>query len=405
MYFLCTAVLYRPNYPEGHFFRGRVRPELGDPGNIPVTGMLFAEYITVLLMRKPIFGLLPFVGTIVFIVLFVLVLGGINPRVAFADFAEGQKAFDAEDFSTAFRYWHTSADQGEAKSQLELARLYRDGKGTNQDKVVASLYFTLAAQQQIKIAADEQQNLVEEFSEEELALAQKLVASWEPIDVKSGTEKTELTAQDKKALRWFKAAEKGTVKTIKEMIAGGFDLNKRDKDGWTALMLAALNNHRVTSKTLIEAGADLNIADPLGMTALMAASVAGNKPLVAFMVKSGADIEQEDTVGETAEYMAEQAGHVTIARYFSTLELPEDQIKEAQQILIALGYLEGSADGKTGPKTSEAVKKFQKDSGQKQTGLVRKLLLDTLEDKVADEPSLQADKTENPFEAASITTE
>ncbi|WP_162938079.1 ankyrin repeat domain-containing protein [Kiloniella sp. EL199] len=356
-------------------------------------------------MRKPIFGLLPFVGTIALMVLFVLVLGGINPRVAFADFTEGKKAFDAEDYSTAFRYWHTSADQGEAKSQLELARLYRDGKGTNEDKIVASLYFTLAAQQQIKVAAKEQQDLVEGLSEEELVLAQKLVASWEPVDAKSSPEKTELNSQEKEALRWFKAAEKGTVKTIKEMISGGIDLNKRDKDGWTALMLAALNNHKVTSKILIEAGADLNIADPLGMTALMAASVAGNKLLVEFMVKSGADIEQEDTVGETAEYMAEQAGHVTIARYFSTLELPEEQIKEAQELLIALGYLEGSADGKTGPKTSEAIKKFQKSSGQKQTGLVRKLLLETLEDKVTNRPLLPVEKTESPFEAASVTAE
>ncbi|WP_417431558.1 ankyrin repeat domain-containing protein [Kiloniella sp.] len=382
-----------------------MRPELGDPGDIFVTGLLFAEYITVLLMRKPIFGLLPFVGTIAFIIVFVIVLGGINPKAAFADFAEGKKAYDAEDYSTAFRYWHTSADRGEAKSQLELARLYRDGKGTNKDKVVASLYFTLAAQQQIKVAAEEQQDLVEGFSKEELTLAQKLVASWEPIDVKIGPEKTELTVLEKKALRWFKAAEKGAVKTIKEMIEVGFDLNKKDKDGWTALMLASLNNHRVTATALIKAGAEINVADRLGMTALMAASVAGNKPLVELMVKSGAHIEQEDTVGETAEYMAEQAGHVTIARYFSTLELPEEQIKEAQQLLIALGYLEGSADGKTGPKTSEAVKKFQKDSGQKQTGLVRKLLLDSLEDKVSNEPSLQAEETDSPFEAASISNE
>ncbi len=365
--------------------------------------MLFAEYITVLLMRKPIFGLLSFVGTIAFIIVFVIVLGGINPKAAFADFAEGKKAYDAEDYSTAFRYWHTSADRGEAKSQLELARLYRDGKGTNKDKIVASLYFTLAAQQQIKVAAEEQQDLVEDFSKEELTLAQKLVASWEPIDVKIGPEKTELTVLEKKALRWFKAAEKGSVNTIKEMIEAGFDLNKKDKDGWTALMLASLNNHRVTATALIKAGAEINVADRLGMTALMAASVAGNKPLVELMVKSGAHIEQEDTVGETAEYMAEQAGHVTIARYFSTLELPEEKIKEAQQLLIALGYLEGSADGKTGPKTSEAVKKFQKDTGQKQTGLVRKLLLDSLEDKVSNEPSLQAEETDSPFEAASIS--
>lgn len=369
----------------------------GDPIN---TGLLGAEYITVLVMRKPIFGMLPLIGTMALGIAF----GMLNPSVVYADFEEGQKAFEAEDYSAAFRYWQMSADQGEARSQLYLARLYRDGMGTTQDKIAASLYYSLASVQNLKEASEEQKILVKNFTEEDTELANKLMASWEPIDVPVVSEKLPLSAADKEKARWFMAAEKGNVKIIKEMVETGFDVNVRDPDGWTALMLAALNNHKVTSSSLIKAGADLTVTDSLGMTALMAASVAGNKKLVAYMVKSGADIEQEDSAGETAEYMAEQAGHVSVARYFSSMELPEDQVKKAQQLLIALGYLEGSADGKSGPKTSEAVKKFQKDNAQKQTGLVRKLLLETLEGKVPTEPVLEADKTEVSFESAAVVT-
>ncbi|MEH6631050.1 MAG: ankyrin repeat domain-containing protein [Halopseudomonas aestusnigri] len=351
-------------------------------------------------MRKPIFGMLPLIGTMAL----GIALGLLNPSVVYADFEEGQKAFEAEDYSAAFRYWQMSADQGEARSQLHLARLYRDGMGTNQDKVAASLYYSLASVQNLKEASEEQKILAKNFSEEDTELANKLMASWEPIDVPIVSEKLPLSAADKEKARWFIAAEKGKVKIIKEMVEAGFDVNVRDLDGWTALMLAALNNHKVTSSNLIKAGADLTVTDSLGMTALMAASVAGNKKLVEYMVKSGADIEQEDSAGETAEYMAEQAGHVSVARYFSSMELPEDQVKQAQQLLIALGYLEGSADGKSGPKTSEAVKKFQKDNAQKQTGLVRKLLLETLEGKVPVEPVLEADKTKVSYESASMVT-
>ena len=50
-----------------------------------------------------------------------------------------------------------------------------------------------------------------------------------------------------------------------------------------------------------------------------------------------------------------------------------DWVKRLQSYLIFLGYLAvGEADGKFGPKTEEAVKKFQKDKGLKVDGIVGK---------------------------------
>lgn len=43
-------------------------------------------------------------------------------------------------------------------------------------------------------------------------------------------------------------------------------------------------------------------------------------------------------------------------------------LREAQQRLAELGYKPGAADGKTGPRTREALKLFQKDNGLPPSG-------------------------------------
>ena len=47
-----------------------------------------------------------------------------------------------------------------------------------------------------------------------------------------------------------------------------------------------------------------------------------------------------------------------------------EAVKEVQERLISLGYLEGPADGAFGPKTEAAVLAFQKDRGLDATGIV-----------------------------------
>ncbi len=49
-------------------------------------------------------------------------------------------------------------------------------------------------------------------------------------------------------------------------------------------------------------------------------------------------------------------------------EMSSDTIKKVQEALNKEGYNIGSADGKMGSKTKDAVKKFQKDKGMKETG-------------------------------------
>ena len=68
--------------------------------------------------------------------------------------------------------------------------------------------------------------------------------------------------------------------TIKRLIKAGVPLNARDKDGRTALHLAALHNHPyrkpMATNTLLAAGADFNIRDQDGRTPLHLAAMQRN---------------------------------------------------------------------------------------------------------------------------------
>ena len=54
-----------------------------------------------------------------------------------------------------------------------------------------------------------------------------------------------------------------------------FEIDSKDADGWTALMLASLNGYIESVDCLIGYGADLNVANKMGLTALIVASQYG----------------------------------------------------------------------------------------------------------------------------------
>src|SRR5581483_6448304 len=64
---------------------------------------------------------------------------------AHADYAAGFAAYDRGDHVTAFKEWKQSAEQGDAKSQYELALLYQDGVGTRKDIAEAIKWYREAA--------------------------------------------------------------------------------------------------------------------------------------------------------------------------------------------------------------------------------------------------------------------
>ena len=69
-------------------------------------------------------------------VLLILLVCAAGPAVA-GPFEDGLTAAQKGDYTTAMRLWRSLADQGDARAQLNLGVMYRDGQGVPQDYAAA----------------------------------------------------------------------------------------------------------------------------------------------------------------------------------------------------------------------------------------------------------------------------
>ena len=102
----------------------------------------------------------------------------------------------------------------------------------------------------------------------------------------------------------LKAAQKSdtTPQKIKAFIKLGANVNARNNDGMTVLMLNAINNPNSEDiKILVAAGADLNAKTRNGSTALMLAAEKCKTPdIMKVLIALSADVNTSDDKGRTA---------------------------------------------------------------------------------------------------------
>lgn len=94
----------------------------------------------------------------------------------------------------------------------------------------------------------------------------------------------------------------GDVARASSMLQGGADINSRNDEGATALMLAAGAGHYDMVEMLIAAGAEVDATDLRGWTALMKALFnyeqnKGFPDIVSSLIDAGADIEHKVAYG------------------------------------------------------------------------------------------------------------
>jgi hypothetical protein len=111
----------------------------------------------------------------------------------------------------------------------------------------------------------------------------------------------------------IRAATKGDLGKVKELVASGENLNDTDKYGWTALMWAAYYQYEPVLSYLLDNGADPNVQSTVatgsiqkGATALIIASYYGRAELVGPLVQKKAKVEIADASGNTAVDYARQ---------------------------------------------------------------------------------------------------
>ncbi len=105
------------------------------------------------------------------------------------------------------------------------------------------------------------------------------------------------------------AAQRGDVRSVRAWLQKGADVNAKNAQGVSALMLAALNGRDKMAKFLLTQGADINARDANGYTPLIRVAGAGDIRMVKLLMDNGADLNARNDLDLTALKTAELMLH------------------------------------------------------------------------------------------------
>ena len=189
-----------------------------------------------------------------------------------------------------------------------------------------------------------------------LAFDESIEERSEPLESANAAPMTPIAPLDLPA-QLFEAAEKGQLQRVTDLLSGGVDVNAKNSDGGTALMLAAYGGHPEVVRLLLEKGADVNVAMDVRdrATALMvAASMIYNGEVLKLLLENGSiDVNVAGSDGQTALMYA--AGWKEWETVSLLLAHPQIDVNKTDSAgLTALDHAKGSQ-----------VKKLLKDAGAK----------------------------------------
>ena len=112
------------------------------------------------------------------------------------------------------------------------------------------------------------------------------------------------------------AAFHGFASTLTELVRLGAAIDLPMKNGWTALMIAALQGHKAASEALLQSGAHIDLQSPLdGTTPLMAAvSNPYTADCVGLLLQASASVNLRDGMGLDALMFACRNGHTPVVQ-------------------------------------------------------------------------------------------
>jgi TonB family protein len=110
------------------------------------------------------------------------------------------------------------------------------------------------------------------------------------------------------------AAQLGYTDVVGALAESGANVNAVSSEGWTALLLTALQGQAETATELLALGADPNATFGGGFTALMVAAARGHAEVAEALLDGGLPIDATLSDGRTALMAAAEGGHVDVVR-------------------------------------------------------------------------------------------
>ncbi|MEO9772489.1 peptidoglycan-binding protein [Roseibium sp.] len=268
---------------------------------------------------------------------------GGNPA---AEFLVGVKYTEGSgvpaDLSKAAVWYQKAADKGLAPAQYRLASLYEKGRGVEKDLPRAKAWYSKAAEAG---NAKAMHNLAVIFAE-------------------GGGGQPDYAA----AAKWFEAAANFGVKdslfNLGILYAGGIGVDKDLVTSYKWFAIAADQGDPEAAKRRDD------VANMMDQAMLANARLAVEQFALKTPDPAANKVTMEPGWADSASLPAEK---VAIQAVDNTA-----MIRDAQDKLNYLGFETGTPDGQMGPRTSSAIRAFQRSLGLPETGLVDRQLLDEL---------------------------
>eukprot|EP01095_Lingulamoeba_sp_RSL-Kostka_P002113 TRINITY_DN12_c0_g1_i1.p1 TRINITY_DN12_c0_g1~~TRINITY_DN12_c0_g1_i1.p1 ORF type:complete len:140 (-),score=37.52 TRINITY_DN12_c0_g1_i1:651-1070(-) len=92
-------------------------------------------------------------------------------------------------------------------------------------------------------------------------------------------------------------AERGDEVRFEQMLEEGHDINERDRDGNTPIMMAVIAGQGNMVQYLLEKGADFTIGDNIGFQPLHRACQHNDIPLVNLLLDANANVDSKNHYG------------------------------------------------------------------------------------------------------------
>lgn len=148
------------------------------------------------------------------------------------------------------------------------------------------------------------------------------------------------------------AAAGNEAAAVQKLLAQGVDIEARDDNGRSALLLATQRNAVEAARILIDAGANVNAMDDISDSPFLYAGAEGRLEILRLTLASDADLASVNRYGGTALIPAAHHGHIETVRELLETEIDVDHINN----LGWTALLEAIILGDGGPTYIEIVR-------------------------------------------------